>query len=163
MPAHRDLLARHLGVEVDQHQVGVLFHPPEYAVDLLKGRARGAEVDGPGEVDHSPPDAVLLDHRVTTARVALEVVRGAEDALARVEEAVHVTVAVDVVAGGDEIDACGKQVVRRSLGYAEAAGNVLTVCDHEVRRIAFAKRRKRFDDRPASWLPDDVAQEQESF
>ena len=71
--------------------------------------------------------------------------------------------AVDVVSGGDEIDPRGKQVVRRSLGYAEATGNVLAVCDHEVRRIAFAKRGKCLDDRSASWLPDDVAQEHESF
>ena len=40
VPAHRDLLARHLGVEVDDDAVGL--DPLEDAVDLVEGRAGDA-------------------------------------------------------------------------------------------------------------------------
>ena len=43
VPAHRDLLAGHLGVEVDDHAVGL--DPLEDRVDLVERRARDPQAD----------------------------------------------------------------------------------------------------------------------
>jgi hypothetical protein len=44
VPAHRDLLARRLGVHVDEHVVAV-GEPLEHAVDLAERGMAGADVE----------------------------------------------------------------------------------------------------------------------
>src|SRR5207247_649809 len=111
--------------------------------------------------DDGPSDAVRLHDYVAPAGVALEIVRGTDYALARVQEPVNVTMPVDVVACRDDVDAGFKKLLGGSLGYPEAARNVLAVGHDEIGRVTIAQHRQRVDDRLAPRLADDVAQEEE--
>ena len=55
VPAHRHLLARHLGVEVDEEGVGLAFQAVEDGVDLGERRAGGLELHLAAKVDHRHP------------------------------------------------------------------------------------------------------------
>ena len=133
----------------------------EQPVDLLKRRPSGVQEHGAGEVDDPPAHAGLLDDRVAPARIALQIVGRADDAVGRVEELVDLAVPVDVVAGRDHVDAGVEHRRGGALGDAEAAGDVLAVGDDEVRGVALAQAGQRLDQRPPARLADDVADEQE--
>ena len=159
VPAHRHLLARHLGVEVDDHGVGL--DPVEDPVDGVERRACDLEPDAAAEVDHADPHPAGLDHGVAAARVGLRVVGRPHHALLAVEEVVGLAVAVDVVAGGDDAGAGVEDVAGRALGDPHAAGRVLAVDDDQVGRVLLAQRRHRLAQPAPPGAADDVADEED--
>src|SRR3954447_13707033 len=161
VPPHRDLLARRLRVEVDEHVVGLALQIGENRVHLGEGRAGGVEEDGAGEVRHRQPHADLLHDGVTAAWVALRVVRGAHDPVVLVEERVDLGVAIGVVAERDGVDACAVQRKRDLPRDAETARGVLAVHDHEVRRVLLHEAGQQQLDGAPSGTPHDVAHEQQ--
>ena len=66
-PAHPDLLAGRLGVDVDQDVVDLALELAEDGVDLDEGRAARAQEEVAAEVDDSQPRAVALDDRPAVA------------------------------------------------------------------------------------------------
>ena len=69
-PAHPDLLARRLGVHVDEDVVDLALELAEHGVDLDERGAPGAQVEVAAEVDHPEAHAVALDDRPAAARAA---------------------------------------------------------------------------------------------
>src|SRR5215471_4775107 len=56
----------------------------------------------------------------------------------------------DVIAGGDDVGACVKQLCQDLLGDAEPASRVLAIDHHEMRAVALAQARQQADEcRPA--------------
>jgi len=157
VPPHRHLLARHLGVEVDEDEVGLDLL--EDAVDLVEGRAGDLEADGAAEVDHAGAAAPDLDHGVAAAGVGVGVVGRPHHPVAAVEVAVDLAVAVDVVAGRDRVGAGVEQRLGRLLGDSHAPRRVLPVDDHQVGRMALAqprhRRRQPAAPGPADHVPDE--------
>jgi hypothetical protein len=143
IPAHRDLLAGELGVEVDDHSVGLTLEALEDRVDLGEWGARDVELDRAAEVDHRDASLTDLDHRVAASGVGVRIVGGPDHAVGAVEVLVDLAMLVDVVAGRDHVGARGKHLLRRPLGDPQASGRVLAVDDHEVGRVAFAQLRHR--------------------
>ena len=141
VPAHRDLLAGGLGVEVHQHVVGLVAQAGQDGVGLGEGGAGGLDEHGPGEVDdtearsrRAPPPGGRGPGAArgkfagrTIGRVGVQV---AEDLL----------VAVGVVAEGDRVHAGAEQLAGGLLGDAHPAGDVLAVGDHEVGPVLLAQR-----------------------
>jgi len=161
VPAERHLLARHLGVEVDDDDVGLTFEAVEQGVGLDEGRASRLQLHGSAEVDHRDSAAADLDDRVAAAGIAAWVVGGPYDTLLTVEEAVGLAMAVDVVAGRDHIGAGLEDVGGGALGDAQPAGRVLPVDDHQLGVVALAQCRHRGGKPAAARAADDVADEQD--
>jgi len=122
MPAHRHLLARHLGVEIDDYGIGLALEALQDRVDLGERRARHLQPDGPAQVDHCDGPAPDLDHRVAIPRVAVWVVGRPDHAVGAIQVLVDLAVLVDVVAGRDHVRAGGEQLVGGSLGDAQPTG-----------------------------------------
>jgi len=159
VPADRHLLARHLGVEVDDHRI--LLVVAEDRIDGVEGGAGDAQADTAAEVDHPHPHPARLDHGVAAARVRLRVVGRPDHPLVAVEEVVGLAVAVDVVARGDHAGAGGEEVVGGALGDADAAGRVLAVDDHQVGLVPLAQRGHRLAQALPSRAADHVADEKD--
>jgi hypothetical protein len=66
---------------------------------------------------------------------------------------------IDVVAGGQDVDARVEQLGRRAPRYAEPARDVLPVRDHQVGVVAIHQRGQRGRDCDPARLADDVSQE----
>ena len=162
VPAHRHLLARHLGVEVDDHDLGALA--PQLG-DLGVGGGEGGAGDGQlqlaAQVEHADPDPVDLDDRRAPARVSLRVVGGTDQHLAAVDELVGVALAVDVVAGRDQLDAGGEDVVGRPLRDPRSAGGVLAVGDDQVGAVRGPRPRHRGGEPAPAGPADDVSDEED--
>jgi len=122
MPAQRHLLARHLGVEVDDHHVGLAVESLQDRVDLGERRARHPELHRAAQVDDRDPLAGDLDNCVSASRVAVRVVGRAHDAVGAIQVPVGLAVSVDVIAGRDHVGAGGEQLLRRPLGDSQPAG-----------------------------------------
>jgi len=122
VPAHGDLLARHLGVEVDDHGVGLAVEALEDRVDRRERRARHPELHSAAQVDHRDAPAPDLDHGVAAPRIAVWVVGRPDHAVGAIQVLVDLAVLVDVVAGRDHVRAGGEQLVGGSLGDAQPAG-----------------------------------------
>jgi len=155
VPAHRHLLAAHFGVEVDDHRV--LLVVAEDRVDGVEGGAGDAEADAAAEVDDPNPHPSGLDQGVAAAGVRLRVVGGADYPVGVFEELVGLAVAVDVVAGGDDVGAGAEEVVGGPLGDPHPASRVLAVDDHQVGRVALAQLRHRLPQTLAAGAADHVA------
>jgi len=155
VPTHRHLLARDFGVEVDDHRV--LLVVVEDRVDGVEGGAGDAEADAAAEVDDPDPHPRDLDHGVAATGIRLRVVGRADHSLGVFEELVGLAVAVDVVAGGDDVGAGAEEVVGGAFGDPHPAGRVLAVDDHQVRRVALAQLRHRLPQPLAAGAADHIA------
>jgi len=161
VPAERDLLAGDLRVHVDQHGVRLAAELRQQGVGLGERRPHRLEEDLAGQVDHSQPQPVRLDHGVAAPRAALGEVGRPHDAGLLVEVAVHLAVAVGVVAERDCVDAEREQLLRGLARDADSARGVLAVDDHEVGLVLLHQLREHGGERPAADPGDDVAYEQE--
>ena len=93
--------------------------------------------------------------------VAVRVVRRPHHPVGAVEEVIGVAVAVDVVAGRDQVGARVEDVLRGVLGDPQAAGRVLAVDDDVVGPAALAQLRHRRREPAAARAADDVADEED--
>jgi len=160
-PAHRDLLARRLGVHVDEHVVGA-GHLPQGVVDRREGGRGRLHEQVARHVHDAERRAVLaLEHAGPVARLGPEEVRGPDDELLLVEVGPDLAVAVGVVAERDHVDPGGEQLVRVLGRDADAAGGVLPVDDHEVERELLAQPGEELAQRAAPGGGDDVADEED--
>ena len=162
VPAHRHLLARHLGVEVDEHDLGAAtLQLAELRVGRREGRAGDGELELAAQVQDPDARAADVDDRRSAAGIPLRVVGRAHEPLAAVDELVGVAMAVDVVAGGDHLDAGREDLVRGPLGDADAARRVLAVGDHEVGLELLAQAGEDVREPAAAGAADDVADEED--
>jgi len=142
-------------MEVDDYRV--LLVVVEDRVDGVEGGTGDAEPDAAAEVDDPHPHPPDLDHGMAATGVRLRVVGRTDYSLAGFEELVGLAVAVDVVAGGDDVGAGAEEVVGGALGDPHPAGRVLAVDDHQVRRVALAQLRHRLPQTLAAGAADHVA------
>jgi len=138
VPAERDLLARRLGVHVDEDLIGLAAQIREHAVDLGKRRAPRAHVEVPRQVHDRQSNPVALEHDAAATGLPAEEVRRTDHSLVPVEVGIDLAAAVGVVAERDRVDARFEQLVGNLRRDAEAAGDVLGVDDDEGRREALA-------------------------
>jgi len=160
-PAEADLLARGLGVHVDEHVIDLTVEAAEDRLDLHEGGAPGAQVEVARQVDHAEPDAAALDDRPATPGLDAEVVGRADDVLLLVEVAEDLAAVVGVVAERDDVHAGAEQLVGDLRRDAEPAGHVLAVDDHERRPVALAQRRQQPEQRAPAEPADEVADEED--
>jgi len=157
VPAHRDLLAGELGVEVDDDRVR---RPPEGAEELVDRGERISlhlQVHLPAQVDHRDPHPGGLDDRVAAPWILGREVRRPHDPLLGVEKGIGLSVPIGVVAERDHVDARREDLLRRLLGDPHAARGVLAVGDDQVRHPVGPKpghrRRQGLPARPADDVP----------
>ena len=99
VPAHRDLLAGHLGVEVDDDDLGALaLELGQLRVGGVEGGAGDGQLQRAAEVEDPDLAAADLEHRVPATGVGHRVVGRPHDPFVAVEQLVGVAVAVGVVA-----------------------------------------------------------------
>ena len=162
MPAHRDLLARRLGVHVDEDVVRRAGQLGDQRVGLGEGGAPRRHEHVARQVDHRQAHAVAGDDRVAVAGLGAQVVGGPQDPRLVVEVGVDLAMAVGVVAERDHIDAGREQLVGDLRRDPEPAGDVLAVDDDERRVVALAQQRQHAQQRPATGRADQVAAEKDS-
>ncbi len=159
-PAERDLLARRLGVEVDEHVVDLAVELAQGHVDVGERRAPGAQEEVAAEVHDAEADAVALDDAGPVAGLAAQVVVGPQDLPAPVHVVEDLAPVVGVVAERDDVDAGAEQLVGDLRRDAQAARRVLAVDDDERRVVALAQHRQQVEERPLAEPADDVAHEE---
>ena len=161
VPAEADLLARGLGVHVDEHVVDLVAQRVQLRVGLGERRAPGVEEDAARQVDHAQARPVALDHAAAVPGLGAQEVRRPQDPLLLVEVGVDLAVAVGVVAQRDHVDARGEELLGDLGRDPEPAGGVLAVDDDEVRRVRVAQAGQQPEQGPAARRPDDVADEED--
>jgi len=161
VPAERDLLARRLGVEVDEHVVDATVELVEGAVDLGERRPARAQEHVAREVHDAEPHAATLHDARAVAGLAAQVVVRAQDLRAIVEVAEDLAAMVGVVAERDDVGAGPEQHVGDLRRDAEAARGVLAVDDDERRIVALAQLGQQPQQRALADRSDDVADEQD--
>jgi len=162
VPAHRDLLAGELRVEVDDEGVRSAGQRFEELVDRREGVALDSHVHLSAQVDHGDAHPGCLDDRVAASRIARRKVRGADDPPLGVEVRVHVPVPVGVVAQRDHIDAGLEDRLGRVLRDPDAAGSVLAVRDDQIGHSLGPELGHRRRQALPSGLADDVPYEEEA-
>jgi hypothetical protein len=139
------LLARRLGVEVDDRRVAARAERAEgeLLVDALEGVVERVHEHPPQQIDHQRLSAGRgLDHGDAAPRRALGVVGRAQQPRLAVDEDERFALVEGVVAERDRVDAGGEERVADRLGDAEAAGGVLGVGDDQIEPPAVAQRRR---------------------
>jgi len=162
VPAERDLLARRLGVEVDEHVVDAAVQLAERRVDVREGGSAGTQEQVAAEVHDAEPQTVVLDDADAVPGLAAQVVVGPQDRLVAIEVAEDLTAVIGVVAQRDDVDARGEQLVCDLRRDAEAARRVLAVDDDEGRRVAVAQQRQQAQQGVPAKRADDVTDEQDA-
>ena len=126
---HGDLLARRLGVEVDDDRLRLLTRLGNERVDLLERIDRRVEEERADHVDHG--DAV--DHgEPASGRVARHV-RRPDHPLALLEVRADPVAPPNVVPERDHVGSRGEQLVGELRRDPRPVGDVLAVQDAEVR------------------------------
>jgi len=161
VPAQADLLARRLGVHVDEDVVDLALEAAEHRVDLDERRAAGAEVEVPREVDDPQAHAVALHDREAVARLRPQVVGRPQDPLLVVQVRVDLLAVIGVVAERDDVDAGREQLVGDLRRDPEAPGDVLGVDDDEGRVVPLAQGGEEPQQGPAAESADEVADEED--
>jgi hypothetical protein len=162
VPSHRDLLARQLGMEIDDEGVGGAGQGAEQLVDSGEGVALHPQVHLAAQVDDGDPHPGRLDDRVPPARIRCREVGGANDPRLGVQVGIDLAVAVAVVAERDHVGARLEDLGGGLLGDPNAAGHVLPVDHNEVGQPLGPKPGHRRRQPLATGLADDVPYEQEA-
>ncbi len=134
VPAHPDLLARRLGVHVDEDVVGLSREGVQGGIGL--GERRPPRVHEQVARQRHDPQPRPRRARRRTSRGPGWLRRkfaGRRISSSLVEVGVDLALAVGVVAERDHVDAGGEQLIGDLRGDSEAAGHVLAVDDDEVR------------------------------
>ena len=144
VPAERDLLAGHLGVEVDHDRVGPVGQARRAEGRLRRRRIRAA-LSPTVPLRLITPTRIPsgLDHDRAPARIGSAVVGRTDHPVGPVEVLVCVAVAVGVVAEGDHVGPGVEDVEGGLLGDAHAAGRVLAVDNDQLGREALAQTGHR--------------------
>ena len=163
--AERLLLARRLGVEVDDDRVGPVLQPAR--ADLGVDRAERAVELGHEDAAHGVDDQHLgagrgLEHGGAAPRRAFGIVDGTDEPLVALDENERLLLIEGVVAQRDDVGAGLQQIHEDRFRDAEAARRVLAVDDDEVEGEAPAQAGQRVDDRLAARSADDVAEKQKT-
>jgi hypothetical protein len=161
MPAQADLLARRLGVHVDEDVVDLAVELREHVLDLDERGAARPQEEVAGQVDDPEPDPVALDDRVAAPRLRAQVVRGADDPRLVVEVRVDLLAVVRVVAERDRVDAGAEQLVGDLRRDPEPAGDVLAVDDDERGVVALAQTGQQPEQRPPAQPAHEIADEED--
>ena len=162
--AHRLLLARGLGVEIDDGGVAAVAERAggELARHRLERVVEGRHEEQAHDVDDEHARAVLRGVDVgAAAGRAGRIVDRAQEPLVPVGEDQRLALVPDVVAGGDAVGAGGDELQEDLLGDAEAAGGVLAVHHDEVEAVPGDQAGQLLLHGRAAGAADDVAEEEE--
>src|SRR3990170_1218763 len=153
VPGERCLLARRLGVHVDDDDAAVR----QLRQRLVGGAERAVQHSGheraADKVDHG--DAVAGDDAATGR--ALRVVQRAQQRRLAVQVGVYLAVVPDMVAGRDDLDAGLEHLVGGAGRQPLAPGRGLAVGDDEVNAVAAPDAGQNTSQGPASHLPHHIA------
>ena len=139
MMAERLLLARRLGMDVDDHRVGLLAERAggELAVDRGEGIVERVHEHPAHDVDDEHPRPVPGEEDAGAAPGrAGGIVGRPEEPLLVGGEGQRLALVEDVVAGGDHVGPGIEEGAEHLLGDAEAAGGVLAVDHDEIEPVA---------------------------
>ncbi len=160
--AHRDLLARRLGVHVDDDHARSLGRRVDQRPDRLEravGRFEEAEAE---QVDHCHVGAVpRRDDAPATPGGAREQVGRPHDPGLALEVLLDPAPGERVVAERDCVRPGGEQGVGETRGDASPVGDVLAVHDDEIELELSAHAWNETLHRLAAWTPDDVRDEED--
>ena len=161
--AHRLLLARRLGVHVDDDGVGALPQRTggQLAIDRGEGIVERVHEDAAHGIDDEDARAVPgLEQRRAAARRAGGIVERPNEARRALDEHQRLLLVPGMIAERDRVGAGVDQFAVDRLGDAEAAGGVLAV-DHDEIELPVADEAGQAlgDDGPPA-AADDVADEQ---
>ena len=139
----RDLLARRLGVEVDDDHTRAALRLVDERIDDLERRVRNLlEEEDPEEVHDGHGRAVARrENPETAARRPAVQVRGPEDALGLGEIGAELRAPPDVVPERHDVGAGGEQPLGQARRDTRPVGRVLAVHDAKVDAELVAKRR----------------------
>jgi hypothetical protein len=157
----RDLLARGLGVKVDDDDTRA---PPGVLNELVDQQERmhgGRQEERALEVDDGDGFARARVDDGETASGTREVGRP-HDAVARLEQGNDVAVTPDVVAGRQDVGARGEQLLGKLCGYAHAVRDVLAVHDAKVRLELVTKLGEARLDGPSAGWPEHVSEKEDA-
>ena len=158
----RDLLARRLRVEVDDHDLGVAVRFLDERVEHLEGADRRVDEERAEHVHHRDRGPVRRRrHREPAAGRAAVEVRRPDDPLGVNEIAGELRSSPDVVPERDHVGAGGQQPLRELRRDARAVRGVLSVDDAELDPELGPQARQPVLDRPPTGRAEDIADEQD--
>jgi len=158
----RNLLARRLGVEVDDDDRSCGARLVDEHVDDLPRRDGCVEEELPEQVEDGDADTVACLHHGEAAAWSLGArVRRPDHALAPGEVGGDPAPPVGVVAERDYVRPRSKELVGELPRDAGAVGGVLAVDDREVGLVALAQRREVLLHRAATRDAEDVREEED--
>jgi len=161
-PAHGDLLARRLGVHVDEDVIDPAAQLAERGLDLGKRGTARAQVQVPAEVDDAEAHSVALDHARAVAGLDAQEVRWAQDPRLGVQIRIDLAAMVGVVAERDRIDSPREQLLSGLRRDSQAARDVLAVDHHEGRVKTLSQQRQAVEQRAPADASDEIPDEEDS-
>src|SRR5919204_4462516 len=158
----RDLLARRLGVHVDDDDGRRTACLVDELVDQLEHAHWRGEEELAEDVHDRDRRAVQRrrDREPAAGRVARQV-RRPDDALARLEVGPDLLAPPDVVAERDHVGARGEEPLREPRRDPDPVGDVLAVQDAEFDAELVPEARQALLDRPPAGRTDDVGDEED--
>ncbi len=161
-PGHRDLLARRLGVEVEEDDLRATARLLDELVHDLE-RALGRREEQPAEqVEDSDRRAVdgRLHCHPCAGRLARQV-RRADHALGLGEVRGNLHPPPDVIAERDHVGACGENSIRELRGQSGPVGRVLAVHDAEIDLELLLQAREPLLDRASARRAEHVREKED--
>jgi hypothetical protein len=163
MPAHRDLLRRRFGVEVDDDEPRARAQRLDFAQHDGKGIVDRQHEDPAHDVDHADRDAAVAAREVAAvSRRAGREVGGPKQARFGADVVERFFLVPDVVARRHHADAPVEELIADFARDAEACGGVLHVRDHEIDGVVLDEGAEPAPDQLAARPPDDVADEEDA-
>ena len=163
MPAHRDLLGRGFGVEVDEDDAGALLHLLDFLQHAGK-RIVDAQHEHPAHrVDDADADARLRagDVAAVAGDAGREVERAQQPRL-DADVVDRFFLIPDVIPGGHDVDAGVEDLFAEFARDAKAGGRVLRVGDDKIELVVVPECGHTATHKVASWASDDIADEEQS-
>ena len=158
VPPHRELLARRLGVPVEDPDPGrALAKLGEERIDRAEGIVLLGHEDSPEGVHDERPVA----DDPARARIARRQVQRANAEVERIDLLEEGPLVPDVVPVGDHVGARVADLTSDLTGEPRAAGGVLAVHDHEVDASFAPDGGEKRGDGLAAGLSDDIADEED--
>src|SRR5690606_9949131 len=159
--AHRHLLRRRLGMDIDKDKV--VFAPERVCRELLLHQRERIIKRVHKEPPHQLDDenglaAVRAEGADAAPRRILGIIGGAEDAAIALKDRHDLLLIEAVIAKHDAIDAGREKLLGDFFGHPEATRRVLAIDDDKIEREPAAYFRQAFNDYVTTWPSNHIAE-----
>ena len=165
MMADRLLLARRLGVEINDDNIGLLaqWAGCQFPVNRGERIVKRIHEDPSQRVNHQNADTVPgCEQAGATPRRAGGIIERPQEPLLAIGKDKSIALVEGMIAGGNHVRAAADDGIEDFFRYAETTGGVLAVHDDKIEPIIGDQGRQFFDDCTATAAANEIAQKQKT-